>query len=318
MRFQKLDLNLLYALDVLLVEKNITRAAKVLHLSQSATSAILARLREYFEDELLTQVGRTMVPTATALSLQEPVHDLLLRIQTTLGIRPTFTPASCTRRFRLVASDYTASVVLDDLVKRLAREAPEVAVEILHPSIPATEQLLRGEADLMFLPSTYAPAGLPFEKLLDDTFSCVVCKDNAEVGEELTREQFLTMGHVVTRFSGSILTYSDEFLAKAGFALRNEVVIANFSNLAMMVMATRRIGIVHTRLAHKLEKFFPVRVLASPVEIPSIELQMLWHPFLEKDPAHLWLRGLVQDIVRQVPSPAAVAGQIAAASASVT
>jgi DNA-binding transcriptional LysR family regulator len=305
MRFQKLDLNLLYALDVLLVEKNITRTAKVLHLSQSATSAILARLREYFEDELLTQVGRTMVPTATALSLQAPVHDLLLRIQTTLEIRPTFTPANCTRRFRLIASDYTANVLLDDLVKRLAREAPEVVVDITHPSVPATEQLLRGEADLMFLPATYAPTGLPYEKLLDDTFSCLVCKDNDEVGDALTREQFLAIGHVSTRFSGSILTYPDEFLTKAGFALRNEVIVANFSNLATMVMGTRRIGVAHTRLAHKLARFFPVRVLPSPIEIPSIELQMLWHPFLEKDPAHLWLRGLLRDLVQQAP-PAAV------------
>lgn len=304
MRFQKLDLNLLYALDVLLVEKNITKAAKVLHLSQSSVSAILARLREYFEDDLLVQVGRTMVPTTTALGLQEPVHDLLLRIQSTLEIRPQFDPATCTRHFRIVASDYTTTVFLDNLVKLLAKEAPQVVVEIRHPSATTTEQMLRGETDLMFLPQTYSPEGLPNEKLLDDTFSCIVCKDNDLVGDAISLEQFLSLGHVVTRFPGSIVTYPDEYLAKAGHAIRNEVIIGNFSNIALMVMGTERVGIIHTRLAHKLAKFYPIRVLPMPVEIPDIQVLMLWHPFQEKDQAHLWLRSRVRDTVLHAPARA--------------
>lgn len=295
MRFQKLDLNLLYALDVLLAEKNITRAAKILHLSQSSTSSILARLREYFEDELLVYVGRTMVPTATALSLQEPVHDLLLQIQSTLEIRPQFNPATCTRRFRLIASDYTVSVLLDDVVKRLAREAPAVVLEMMQPSVPATEELVRGKADLMFLPEHYSPENLPSEALLKDSYSCIVCKDNQDVGAALSLDQFLSMGHVVTRFSTTGTTYPDEFLEKAGYKVRNEIIVSNFSNLALMIMGTARVALVQTRLARKLARYFPVRILPAPLPIPEIDVMMLWHPFLEKDPAHLWLRSLLRD-----------------------
>jgi LysR family nod box-dependent transcriptional activator len=302
MRFQKLDLNLLHALDVLLVEKNITKAAKVLHLSQSSVSAILSRLREYFEDELLVQVGRSMVPTTTALSLQEPVHDLLLRIQSTLEIRPHFDPAKCTRHFRLIASDYATNVFLDDLVKLLAEEAPNAVVEILHPSAATMEQMNRGEADLMLLPQRYAPDHLLGEKLLDDSFSCIVCKDHPVIRDAISTEQFLSLGHVVARFPGSVMPFADEHLSRAGYALRNEIIIGNFSNIAMMVVGTSRIGTIHTRLAYKLARYYPVRVLPPPVDIPEMQIQMLWHPYQAKDQAHVWLRSRVREAVLRAPA----------------
>lgn len=307
MRFQKLDLNLLYALDVLLVEKNITKASKVLHLSQSSVSAILSRLRDYFEDELLVQVGRTMVPTTTALGLQEPVHDLLLRIQSTLEIRPHFDPAGCTRHFRLIASDYTTTLFLDDLVKLLALEAPQVVVEIAHPSAATMEQMNRGEADLMFMPQRYAPDTLLGEKLLDDSFSCIICADHPLIGDTISIEQFVSSGHVVARFPGSVMTYADDHLSKSGHALRNEVIISSFSNIALMVVGTRRIGTVHTRLAHKLAMYYPVRVLPLPVPIPEIQVQMLWHPYQAKDQAHMWLRSRVREAVLRAPAPTTAA-----------
>ena len=94
MRFNRLDLNLLVALDVLLAEKSITRAARRLNLSQSATSGVLARLREYFKDELLVQVGRTLILTPLAISLADPVRKVLLQIQATIEIKPQFEPST--------------------------------------------------------------------------------------------------------------------------------------------------------------------------------------------------------------------------------
>jgi len=117
MNFHKLDLNLLVALDTLLEERSVSRAADRLNLSQSALSSSLSRLREYFGDELLIAVGRRMEPTALALSLAPSVRDILHRIQVTIQTRPTFEPATAQRRFRIMTSDTPVSD-LDERVRR--------------------------------------------------------------------------------------------------------------------------------------------------------------------------------------------------------
>ncbi|MEC4511813.1 LysR family transcriptional regulator, partial [Klebsiella pneumoniae] len=112
MRFNKLDLNLLVALDALLSEQNISRAAEKIHLSQSATSNALARLREYFDDELLVQVGRKMEPTPRAEALKDAVRDILVRVDATVAAQPEFGPAQANRLFRLFVSDYTMTTLI--------------------------------------------------------------------------------------------------------------------------------------------------------------------------------------------------------------
>src|SRR5215468_4155230 len=112
MHFHQLDLNLLVALDALLVERNITEAGKRVHLTQSAMSGALARLRQYFGDELLVQVGRKMVPTPLGESLIEPVREILIKVKTTIETRPGFDPAASTRRFSLMMSDFCATVLM--------------------------------------------------------------------------------------------------------------------------------------------------------------------------------------------------------------
>ena len=134
MRFNHLDLNLLVALDVLLEEQNITRAAVRLHMTQSALSGILRRLRTYFEDDLLVQVGRTMAPTLLGKDLQTPVREVLLRIQTSIAARPVFDVAQSKRHFRIMASDYLINVLFAEVIRRVNVEAPNVTFELSAPA----------------------------------------------------------------------------------------------------------------------------------------------------------------------------------------
>lgn len=120
MRFNHLDLNLLVALDVLLEEQNITRAAERLHMTQSATSGVLGRLRLYFEDELLAQVGRKMQPTPYARELAAPVREILLTIQSSITAKPVFDPATSKRHFRLITSDYLISVLFARVIQKIS------------------------------------------------------------------------------------------------------------------------------------------------------------------------------------------------------
>src|SRR5580698_11137414 len=133
-RYHKLDLNLLTALKALLAEKNVTRAGEAVHVTQSAMSGILSRLRDYFGDPLIVQVGRKMELTSLAESLVEPVNDVLLRIDATIATRPEFNPLTTRRHFSVVASDYSIHVLLLDVLRRVHHDAPGMSLEFRNPS----------------------------------------------------------------------------------------------------------------------------------------------------------------------------------------
>ena len=124
MRFNGLDLNLLVVLDTILTERSVSRTGEKVHLSQSATSAALARLRDHFQDDLLVQAGRTMLPTPRALQLAPEVRTVLLQIENRVMTRPSFDPAASKRVFRVMASDYVTIVLLADALAQITRAAP--------------------------------------------------------------------------------------------------------------------------------------------------------------------------------------------------
>lgn len=294
MRFQKLDLNLLFALDVLLTEKSITRTAKKLNLSQSAASSILARLRDYFNDPILIQVGRTMVPSELAIMLQQPVRKLLLEIQSTLEIRPQFVAAASTRHFRVIASDYTVSVVLSRVIQQLYVEAPGITIEIVTPSREALGELARGEADLAFIPKGMELGEHQSEVLFAETDCCAVWSSNTLIGDRITLDQYLELGHVATRFVGATSCYEDQFLVRSGKRRKIQVSANTFTALPQLLIGTNRIATLHTRLARQLARYFPIRLLPLPFEQPPLELLMQWHEVVDQDPAHRWLRSLIR------------------------
>src|SRR6202022_941399 len=152
MRYHKLDLNLLTALKALLAEKNVPRAGESVHVTQSAMSGILARLRDYFGDPLIVQVGRKMELTPLAESLVEPVNDVLLRIDATIATRPEFNPLITRRHFLIVASAYSLNVLYLDVLRRVHREAPGMSVEFRSPSEAAAAELEAGEVDFIVNP----------------------------------------------------------------------------------------------------------------------------------------------------------------------
>ena len=148
MQLNRFDLNLLIALDALLREKNVTRAAERVFVSQPAMSAALHKLREYFNDPLLVRVGREMELTSRGESLVEPVREALLRIQMMLGTQPTFDPKTARRDFTVIMSEEAVPGVLPPLLRTLASEAPELDVHIEMVSPTALSRLEYGEADL--------------------------------------------------------------------------------------------------------------------------------------------------------------------------
>jgi DNA-binding transcriptional LysR family regulator len=295
MRFKRLDLNLLIGLDVLLAECSITRAARRLCLSQSAASGILARLREYFGDELLVQSGRQMAPTPLALSLMEPVRAILLKIQQTVETAVEFRPEATRRHFRVVASDFVSSVVMTHLAAQMTQVAPFVTMEILQPSERSMAQMERGEIDILLMPERYLSRSHPSEVLFSDCFSCIVWNGNTEVGPSLSQDDYLRLGHVATSFgSHQQFAFDEVYFKSIGLNRRIEVVCATFNLLPQFVIGTRRVATLQHQLAQQLARYYPIRVLEPPVAIPRIVECMQWHPSNQHDPAHAWLRSMLR------------------------
>lgn len=303
MRFNRLDLNLLIGLDVLLTECNITRAAGRLCLSQSTASGILARLREYFGDELLVQSGRSMVPTPLALSLMEPVREILVKIKQTVEKVTEFHPETTLRHFRLVASDYFSSVVMTRLVAHLNLVAPFVTVEIVQPNERSMLQMERGEIDMVVLPERYLSRSLPSETLFSDHFSCIAWNRNLEVGAQLSESDYLRLGHVVTAFgSHQEFAFDEFFLRSVGMNRRIEVTCTAFNLLPQFVINTQRIATVQHTLAKQLARHYPIRVLDLPIKMPRIIECMQWHTSKHNDPAHIWLRSVLRLVAKAAAS----------------
>jgi DNA-binding transcriptional LysR family regulator len=309
MHFHRLDLNLLVALDALLTERSITQAGRRLHLTQSAMSGALARLREFFGDELLVQVGRRMVPTALAESLQQPVHDLLLQIRATIETRPGFDPATSTRHFRLVMSDFVSIVLMTDAIRRAERLAPHVTFELISNNLDNPAELLeRADADVLIMPQDFVSRDHPREVLFEDRYVCIVSADNDEVGSALPAEQYLRMGHVAVTFGrGRAPTLDQWFVSRAGHDRRVEVYAMNFASVPQFVVGTRRVATVFERLAELYVRQVPLKIVATPFDMPPIVEALQWHSAFDRDPGTIWLRELLKETagtVRATTAPA--------------
>lgn len=299
MRFHHLDLNLLVALDVLLEEQNITRAAERLHMTQSATSGVLARLRAYFEDDLLVQVGRKMMPTALALELEQPVREVLMTIQSSITAKPVLDPFTSKRHFKIGASDYVVSVLLSDAIRRINARAPQVTFEMVAITEQTFQALNRGQVDLLVIPDHYLPQDQPSQELFEEDHVCVVWQDNTLVGDQISLEQYLNMGHVAVSFGRTRqLAFEEWFMSQYGCQRRLEVITHDFNTLAQLVVGTQRIATMHTRLARLYIERWPLRMLPTPVRVPTIQEHLVWHRSMDRDPMLRWLRAQILDIAQ--------------------
>jgi len=306
MRFEGLDLNLLVALNVLLEERNVTVAAKRLHLSQSALSGALARLREYFNDDLLVPVGRLMVPTPRAESLAEPVRAVLLQVRSSIASKSQFDPATSERRFNILTSDYLIAVLLGEVIRRASLIAPGVGFDVQHVQDRPIERLERGEVDLLITPEPFTSDAHPFELLFQDDHVVIAAEDNPAVRVGLDLERFLELGQVGVRFgSDRMPAYEDWVLTTTSHRRRLEVVASSFTAVPFLVAGTGRIALLPRRLANHFARLLPLKIFAAPIELPPLREVMQWNRFNDQDPGLRWLLGLLRETAAQeLPSGA--------------
>ncbi len=292
MRFQRLDLNLLVALNVLLEERSVSLAADRLCLSQSATSSALGRLRDYFEDDLLVLKGRQMILTSRAEELIEPVRAVLEQIRTTIAVVPEFDPATCDRQIRIMASDYVTEVLLTEVLKRLETVAPNMRFEIQGVASKPLDSLERGMIDLLIAADYALSSDHPSEVLYADDYVVVGDGANAMVRQGITREQYFALGHVTTRFGRArVPAFEDWFLKRQKHSRKIEVVAPAFLSVPGLLLGTDRISTMHRKLADRICRNLPLALCEVPFDIPPIREAVQWHVTARNDFAIQWVIG---------------------------
>lgn len=291
MRLNRLDLNLLVALDALLTEQSITRAAERLNLTPSALSSALSRLREYFDDDLLVQVGRKMEPTPRAEGLHDAVRDVLVRIESTIALRPQFDPTASDRVFRICLSDYTQFVLAPHLLALCAEERCSVRFEFLPQVANPKRTLERGEADLLVIPRGFLSPDHPEEILYEEEFLCLLWQGGQLAASEFSFERYLAADHIVMQPPGGAGdSFEAWFVKRYGVARRVAVTTYGFAAMPAMVCGTELVATVHARLAECFAGQWPLAIRKPPIPIEAMQQAMQWHRHRTQDPGLAWLR----------------------------
>ena len=300
---RKLDLNLITALDALLSTHSVSRAAEKMAVSQPAMSATLSRLRKHFGDDLLSQSGRHMMPTAFAETLHPLVGEILRGIDTLVSAQPGFDPSVSQRRFRLATSDYITLVLIGPLMRRLQAVAPALTLEIVPTTAGVLAALDAGEIDLLVVPEGFASPHHPSRVLMQEQHVVVGCRKNPVFATALTREAFLGCGHVAVAIGERReAVFIERELNRLAVQRRIELTVSSFLSVPWVLEGTNRLAIMHARLAANMAARLPLQIAAFPFEVPPMQEILQFHRSRILDPGILWLCGqLKQEVANLDP-----------------
>ena len=304
MNISKVDLNLLIYLDVLLREKNVTRAASKLNITQPAMSNGLKRLRTLFSDPILVRTSDGMVPTERARSLSPVIRKILLELEEALQSEEEFDEAKSQRVFRIMASDYAASTLIPKLLKKINKIAPNVTMDIMTPSDVTFHDVEAGKIDMAINRFDELPQSFHQKTIWRDGFACLLSADNPSV-DNFDLQSYLAAKHVWVSKTGfgvgvgmdpkdvQKLGWVDEALARIGKKRDIKVFTRNYHVAMQLAYEDGLVATLPTKAAmlHKDDPNYTI--VPPPFSIPDIELKMIWSPLLHHDASHIWFRQLV-------------------------
>ena len=308
MRFQGLNLNLLVALQALLDESSVSVAARKMHLSQSSMSGNLARLREHFGDPILDLSGRQMVRTPFGESLMEPLQEAMELIERLAAATASYEPATSTRRFSVVTSDYMIQLLLPHAMPMIATMAPRVSVDFELPSGRPGLMLNKSNIDVLITPAGYT--GKPFvsEPFCEEDFVIVGWGGNPAMRKPINLAKLQSMRHVSVQFpistdlsiDGHSPSFAQVALRNAGCNFEVAVAVPTFATAFAGVIGTNLVTVTHRRLANVLANpaFHVVREL--PIKVEPLRESLVYHPLRSQDAGLIWLKGILRKALRKV------------------
>ena len=295
MQLPRLDLNLLRSLDILLQERNVTRAAEQLNVTQQAMSGSLKRLREQFGDELLIKVGRELKPTPLGAALQTEMHELMQHVARAVQTTPVFHPERSQKRTRIAMSDYSALTVLPAFMRVLSVNAPRMVCDVRPLGDNIFNDLDAGSLEFCILPHKWRlhqealPMGIKSQHLYSDDFVCVVDENN-DIGATLELETYCALPHNSLRLGGEVRSVIENAWTLNELSLNVVAFSGSFSSLVAMVVGTKIVATVQRRLAQIFERALPIRIYECPIHIETLKETLSWHERNDDDLAHSFIR----------------------------
>lgn len=295
----KLDLNLLVALDALLSERSVTRAALAVGVSQSAMSHTLSRLRTTFADELLTRAPDGMRPTPRALALLAPMRAALAQIQDLTSAPATFDPATADVTFSLGIPDSTEVLLMPQLVARLQSVAPGVKL-LLHTTNRQRilEDLDSGRVDLGIGVFEEGQTHHKRRILNKESYLCVFNAELVGVTPPISLEDYVRLPHLLTSLVESAHGVVDEALAKLGLTRTIALTSPRFNAMPFVVRQAPVVATMHSRLARFFGESMGLAVSPAPIELPDVSISMIWHSSNDSALGQRWLRETILELRR--------------------
>jgi LysR family transcriptional regulator, nod-box dependent transcriptional activator len=293
-QLRNIDLNLLIPLKALLHERNVTRAAERIHLSQSAMSRTLERLRSELGDELLVRVGRNYELTPRAHVLLDELGQVMPRLYRLLAGEP-FSAAQSEAHIRLAMTDYASSVVLPPLAAICAQQAPGITLEVVPWHERAHEDGGLITTHLILSPLA-VPTTLRVEPLFEDVFICILGRELKRGKSPITLEEYLNFRHISVEAQPSQHNIIDRALGEAALQRRIAVHLPYYLAAIRILETTDLVLTMPARIAKGVPGLLELPRLKAPKPIPSLRYSMVWHPRFDTDLLHVWLRETVRQI----------------------
>ena len=300
MNIRSVNLNLLVAFDALYSEQSVTAAARRAGVTQPAMSNTLSQLRALFEDTLFVRHRTGLTPTARAKRLAEPIRQGLKLLEGALST-PSFEPATSERSFVVAASDYVELVLLPPLLRRLAKEAPGVRLQLrpwgLHEAPP---ELARGEVDLMLGFYDKLPPRHHEQLLFEDEYVCVVRRRHPTVKTKLSLAQYCVLSHVLVSSRSDSPGSVDRALAALGKKRTIGARVSHFMTVPVLVSQTDFVAALDRRVAQVFAGPLGLKLFPPPLKLPKGTVGQVWHEQQHTDPAHRWLRDTIAKVAAEL------------------
>jgi DNA-binding transcriptional LysR family regulator len=322
--FDKIDLNLLRVFDVVMQERSVLRASQRLHLSQSAVSHALSRLRESLGEEIFVRTGKGMTPTDYAFAISIPLRSALQSMSSALARAASPFQADTARRsFAIAANDYASAVLLPHLNRALAEVAPGIDL-VIRPStrLDLAEQIDLGRIDIAIGMFRSIPDRLRSQLLIQQEEVLIGWDQHPVARRNVTLADLACYPLVVVSLGGEedgavkgfilergLARQSEMYdrpaleraLQKIGSLPRKQVIIPHFLVIPMLIQNSDLLSIVPRPLADAFSKTYPIVVKQLPYPVASQRMDIVWHTHNDIDPAHCWLRSLVSETANSIP-----------------
>jgi DNA-binding transcriptional LysR family regulator len=246
-----------------------------------------------------------MEATPFARSIEPTVRESLEKLQLIAGTRPHFDPATAEREFTIIASDYVFLVLLTRVGQILEKRAPRVRLRVILTNEQTDDMMRLGQADFAILPVQRSLQDHPRQELFTDDFSCLVCRDNPDIGRELSMQHYIAGQHVSTSLGPGNLRHIESETMEVHHIERHIALYApTFTLAAHAVVGTRYIATLHSLAARALALQIPVRLLRPPMQIPPFTEVLQWHKNRSADAGSRWMRAFLVDCATQLAKAA--------------